>query len=707
MSMSTNSASVHRERISLSQRRTRTILSPIYNLFDHISYYILNEVFDNGVNCKRILIFIYVSALVKLLFLLASSELRFHISNWIFFKLIGISYAVAWISLISQVSGLIGSNGIIPISKTMKFYKRLYERQEELDKLKKELAAIQREKKTTDERELAMKANMVEELPEKEKVEEDGKQDEQGDASQRFTKQHQTHPKEDLRHSLFKQRRNSIGNEEGDTRRTSSTLLSSLMNKLLGTIVKFHRDQFKYLAQFFTISWRWKQYLQLPTVFWWSTSDFMLNFVCVAGLTSAVFLLIGIGPVPLLVLCSYLLYLSIMHVSGEFLALQWDVLLLETGFHAFLASLFSFGFRIYFHFLPDATIEPSKISWFLLWWLAFRLMFSSGLVKLTSGDPNWRNLKAMNYHYFTQPIPNPLSFFMHHRSEQFHRIETLATLAVELLVPFLIFGPSFLQPLAFLLLVSLNLMISLTGNYGFFNLLYSILCIPFLDDKVLTGNLFSLMGFLRFKEEYAMPTFSWTSMLIEAPLLVVMLSLSLVPFVHAFSSIDIIPLPPILLQIYSSLSTFYLVNSYGLFAVMTTARIELIIEGSHNGNDWYPYEFKYKPGNVFRRPPFIPGHMPRLDWRLWFLPLQPSIPKWFLRFLEKLLEGNKSVLDLLAKPLHPQLRAKPPSRIRVLLYAYTFSSYQQWKERGKWWDRKLLGRYIPFDIARQISHVEQ
>jgi hypothetical protein len=55
--------------------------------------------------------------------------------------------------------------------------------------------------------------------------------------------------------------------------------------------------------------------------------------------------------------------------------------------------------------------------------------------------------------------------------------------------------------------------------------------------------------------------------------------------------------------------------------MMTTRRTEVIVEGSLDGQEWYEYELPYKPGDVSKPPSFVPpGHLPRLDWRMWFLP---------------------------------------------------------------------------------------
>ena len=47
----------------------------------------------------------------------------------------------------------------------------------------------------------------------------------------------------------------------------------------------------------------------------------------------------------------------------------------------------------------------------VLWLLLFKLLFSSGCVKLFSGDPNWRHLTALAFHYQTQPLPTWMGWY--------------------------------------------------------------------------------------------------------------------------------------------------------------------------------------------------------------------------------------------------------------------------------------------------------
>ena len=139
----------------------------------------------------------------------------------------------------------------------------------------------------------------------------------------------------------------------------------------------------------------------------------------------------------------------------------------------------------------------------------------------------------------------------------------------------------------------------------------------------------------------------------------------------------------------------HLVSSYGLFAVMTTKRNEIVVEGSNDGAEWREYVFLYKPGDVARRPRWNIPHQPRLDWQMWFAALDdPRYLPWFSRFLERLLENEPTVTALLEKNPFPD---KPPVYVRAQFYDYTYASSEE-KAVGRWWNRRLLGLYFP--VAR-------
>jgi hypothetical protein len=152
------------------------------------------------------------------------------------------------------------------------------------------------------------------------------------------------------------------------------------------------------------------------------------------------------------------------------------------------------------------------------------------------------------------------------------------------------------------------------------------------------------------------------------------------------------------LALYRAVAPFRSINSYGLFAVMTKERPEIIIEGSMDGQDWRPYEFKYKPGSLTRRPKFVAPHQPRLDWQMWFAALgsyQQS--PWFTAFCKRLLHGTPEVLSLLKEDPFPE---SPPKYLRARVYKYEFTDWSTLRQRGEWWQRGEPETYLPAVSAR-------
>lgn len=428
------------------------------------------------------------------------------------------------------------------------------------------------------------------------------------------------------------------------------------------------------------------RYFRVPTLCWISAGDGFLNAQCALGVALAVLLIIGIAPAPCLFLL-WLIYLSLCTVGDPFLSFQWDVLLLETGFLAiFFAPL---------QWWPgNAARErpPSLAALWLLRWLLFKLMFRSGCVKLTSGDPTWRDLTALNYHFETQPLPTWIGWHAHHFPQWVHKSDTAFMFVIELAIPFLIFFPRRPRQLACLAFMALQFFIMLTGNYCFFNLLTMVLCLTLLDDAALQKCLPA-----RWCRTCEVAVAARRSSLeicrgaLLVPVVVVMLLTSFVQFYDMFHLN--VRLPVRLLRAYAAVEPLRTFNGYGLFQVMTEERPEIIVQGSNDGVNWRDYEFKYKAGDLKRRPSFVEPHQPRLDWQMWFAALgnYQSNP-WFVQFCERLLEGSPPVLQLLGKNPFPKA---PPKYIRALVYQYHFTDAATKKKTGEWWRREFLGSYLP------------
>lgn len=412
----------------------------------------------------------------------------------------------------------------------------------------------------------------------------------------------------------------------------------------------------------------WERFYLMPTVFWWNAGDAAIQAVSWGGAALAVLLTLNLLP-RLCLLLLYILYLSLLYAGQVFMTYQWDTFLLEAGFLALLVS-----------FAPNPGI-------WLLRWLLFRFMFMSGMVKLLSGDPNWWNLSALSYHFLTQPLPTPLAWYAAHLPSGVLSFATGSTFVIELGLPFLIFAPRRLRFCAAWGIVLLESCILLTGNYNWFNLQTVLLCLPLFDDAALSRIV-----------PQRLPAPPPRPAQTVRPRRAARIALGSVAVLIVFCSLVEMDArfggdPPAAARAVDALiEPLHIVSSYGLFAVMTTRRNEIVIEGTSDGVAWREYEFRYKPGDVARRPPWNIPHQPRLDWQMWFAALEdPQRLRWFWLFLEKLLHNEPAVTALLARNPFPD---KPPLYIRARFYDYTYSDAAA-KARGLWWERRLLGLYFP------------
>lgn len=419
----------------------------------------------------------------------------------------------------------------------------------------------------------------------------------------------------------------------------------------------------------------------LPTLFWWNDTDAFIKLVCLAGGISSLFVAAGLLQGPLLALC-WFLYLSILGVGREFLSFQWDILLLEAGFLSVFFAPWTFFCK------PSRAIEPPALARWMLWLLLFKLMFSSGVVKLSSGDETWKNLTALNVHYETQPLPHAVSWYAHQLPGGFQKFSTFAMFGVELIIPFLIFFPRRIRNFASLSMIALQVLILFTGNYCFFNYLAIALCILLLDDAFFPYP----RAFFTSPEAAS----RWKAR-IFVPFAAILLFLTPLQLAQAFRWNY--PWPAPVTSLYRTVNPFHIINGYGLFAVMTTSRPEIIVEGSRDGQEWQAYGFKYKPGDLQRRPKLAAPHQPRLDWQMWFAALNPyQYNTWFIHFCVRLLQDKEDVLDLLETNPFPD---GAPKYIRAVVYDYRFTDYNGRKKDGSWWKREIRGLYCPVLSLRE------
>lgn len=417
----------------------------------------------------------------------------------------------------------------------------------------------------------------------------------------------------------------------------------------------------------------------LPNVFWINSSDLALQAATLLGCFFSILVLIGRSP-RLSLLALFVLYLSLYHAGQIFLNFQWDYLLLETGF----LSLFLLN-------------GPNRLLILLFHWLLFRLRFLSGLSKLLSGDPSWAGLATLNSYFETQPLPHAGAWYAHQLPGWLLQSGTALVLFIELVVPFFIFLPRRFRLVAAFLTILIQLLIIATSNHNYINLLTILLCLFLLDDRIVRKL---VPVFLQPRSLRDSGGSSGTGD--QAPGVLSRLSLGVaatviftVSLASIYTMISRNPLPATLQPLAYIAHGFGVGNAYHVFPTMQTERHEIEVEGSHDGQEWQVYEFKYKPGVLNREPRFIVPHQPRLDWMIWFVPTrQPEVSLWFDSFMRRLWQGEKTVLDLLA---HNPFAEKPPRYLRALVYRYHFTDWQERERTGNWWKRELMGEfpYVP------------
>ena len=427
--------------------------------------------------------------------------------------------------------------------------------------------------------------------------------------------------------------------------------------------------------------WGAAAYLRLPTLLWLWPSDTFLAALCWLGMALSAATVAGIAPRAVLA-ALWVCYLALVVAGQDFLSFQWDVLLLETGLLAVLYA--SPGWRA-----PLGTgNEPSAAGRWLVWGLAFKLTFLSGVTKLLSGDPAWRSLTALEHHYETQPIPTWIGWYAHHAPDWFGVLSVGVMFAIELAVPFVIFAPARFRRIRMAgcgLLCLLQILIAATGNYGFFNLLAVVLYLSLLDDEAVAPLLRPGVSTAGMPQDArrAAPAWRRHARAGVTALLVGLSALTLVREVRRPS-----PMPAWTDALLGWVGPFRSVNGYGLFRVMTTERLEIVVEGSADGSTWREYPFKWKPGDPGRAPGFVQPHMPRLDWQMWFAALDPrESTHWLFPLTERLLANDPAALDLLGGNPFPEAA---PRFIRLIMYRYRFATSDE-TAGGAWWIRERLG----------------
>jgi len=432
-----------------------------------------------------------------------------------------------------------------------------------------------------------------------------------------------------------------------------------------------------------------------PTLLWWSSDAAMLTALSWVGLIASLLLFLNFWPRGMLAIC-FVLFLSFVSAAQDFSGYQSDGMLLEAGF----LSLF-FAPRGFWPGLGPGS--PSRASLFLLQWEWFRIYFESGVVKLLSGDPEWRHFTAMDEYYQNGPLPTWIGWYVQHLPHWFHAATVYATLALELGLVWMLFLPRRWRILCFLIVTPWQIGVILTANYTFLNYLVLALGILLLDDRLLASVAPKAWGDRwPFRPGPADASgsevegvangarrFSWPALRIAAGALMLtwIWYATTAQLIWTFTRVPL-PTSPV-----TALDPFRIANSYGLFAVMTRGRYEIEFQGSSDGENWVAYPFRYKPQRLDEAPRIYAPYQPRFDWNLWFASLgswrsYPIVPNTEVR----LLSNDKDVLALFAG--NPFSR-EPPRQVRAVLWQYWFTSMAEKRSTGLWWRRQWIGLYAP------------
>jgi lipase maturation factor 1 len=426
-----------------------------------------------------------------------------------------------------------------------------------------------------------------------------------------------------------------------------------------------------------------------PTLLWLGSGSHMLMGMCWAGLAASLLVTANLWPRAMLLVC-FVCFLSFVSAAQDFSGYQSDGMLLEAGF---LALFFAPpGLR------PGLGYDhpPSRASLFLLQWEWFRIYFESGLVKVLSGDQEWRHLTAMDEYYQNGPLPTWIGWYVQHLPHWFHWTSAFATLALELVIVWMLFLPRRWRIVCFLIVTPWEVCVIFTANYTFLNYLVLTLGFLLLDDRFFSRWVRGERRPRPDLEEGVEPakTLPGRRVLADLGLATSTVLLTLVGYVTTVELISMIfgriPLP---MQPVTMLEPFRIANQYGLFAVMTRGRYEIEFQGSRDGKVWVAYPFRFKPQALNRAPGIYAPYQPRFEWNLWFA----SLGSWQQNSLvprteERLLTNDPDVLALFAGNPFP---GEPPLQVRSVLWQYWFTSMEQKRTTGDWWYRRLLGIYAP------------
>ncbi|HXP70846.1 MAG TPA: lipase maturation factor family protein, partial [Candidatus Dormibacteraeota bacterium] len=322
-----------------------------------------------------------------------------------------------------------------------------------------------------------------------------------------------------------------------------------------------------------------------PTLLWSGSGNRMLMAICWVGLIASAILVFNVWPRGMLLTC-FVCYLSFVAAAQDFSGYQSDGMLLEAGFISLFFAPPGFWSGL------GRSNPPSRASMFLLQWEWFRIYFESGVAKIRSGDPTWRNFTAMDNYYQNGPLPTWIGWYVQHFPHWFHAGTVVLTFAVELVLVWMLFLPRRFRIVCFCIVTPFEIGIILTANYTFLNYIVLSLGFLLLDDRFVEWVLprkmrdffTSASSVGNGSEAAAEKTENWRSvwrerlrplrMAIAGAFLGVVFYATTAQLIWMFLPTLPLPMSPV-----SALEPFRIANRYGLFAVMTPERLEIEFQG--------------------------------------------------------------------------------------------------------------------------------
>jgi hypothetical protein len=466
------------------------------------------------------------------------------------------------------------------------------------------------------------------------------------------------------------------------------------------------------------------RYWYAPSLFWHSASSHAMMAVVWTGLIASILAFLNLWPRICFLIC-LICFLSFVSTAGDFSGYQSDGMLLEAGFLALFFAPRGFW--------PGWGIQspPSRAALFLLQWEWFRIYFESGIVKLLSGDPQWRHFTAMDEYYQNGPLPTFIGWYVEHLPHWFHVATAGGTLVMELAIVWMLFLPRRVRLICFCIVTPWEIGVILTANYAFLNYLVLALGFLLLDDRSLlswiperfrnpvehvvipeaSGPTEERLSFLATSEELFAPSpypstpepsSSAASRIlgrVTAHFRAIRIAVAavLLTWIAYNTTVEMIRMPwpdlPLPTAPLTALGPLRIANQYGLFAIMTRGRYEIEFQGSDDGQNWTPYLFRHKPQALNEAPGIYAPYQPRFDWNLWFASLTDFRQAEIVPLTEeRLLEGDQDVLSLFRSNPFPNA---PPRYVKAVLWQYWFTSLDEKSTTGNWWRRQLLGLYAP------------